>query len=179
MGDVGEGLRLRASWVLGTHPEGRSPVGALRETRETWGPRGAGEPQLTSARRLSMRSADRRSVSIFSMTSPRVQPPNTAFPYWYPTSCREGGDGPSTLQFLRCFPPGPLRGVPRCLPRPGPSKACCFGALAFEASPILESAICSTPGPCPPSCAPARHYQSIISRSFPKSPCSGACATMT
>lgn len=42
---------------------------------------------LTSVRRLSCRSADRRSLSIFSIMLPRVQPPNTAFPYWYPTSC--------------------------------------------------------------------------------------------
>lgn len=46
------------------------------------GPADGGGRKLTSARRLSFRSADRRSVSIFSMMSPRLQPLKTVDPYW-------------------------------------------------------------------------------------------------
>ena len=46
------------------------------------GPADGGRRKLTSARRLSFRSAERRSVSIFSMMSPRLQPPKTVDPYW-------------------------------------------------------------------------------------------------
>lgn len=184
---TGEGQHLWVTWVRvseapwrpgcrGTVPWGhilRSVLwsGSSEKPREIWGhlrfgrPRGAGGvPAYVCTAALDKVSRPPVCEHLLNDVAPAPAPKHS-LPVLVAHILQEGrGLGPSMLRLPQMFPAWSSLLSPT-LPAPGlaPQKPAALGALAFEANPILESAICSTLGPCPPSCAPARHYQPIIS----------------